>query len=138
MSTLLTTPSQPVAGPDDGMTPEELEARLQTIEDALVPFQRTEITLSTADPSQVVYSFEKDSFRSVKLLVQVSSSTGHAVTDLLIIHNDVTASSSVATSTFTDVDQGTIAVDISGTLVRVLLSPTNTDTSVVVVRTAVI
>jgi len=95
--------------------------------DALKPVNTP---LTTTGVDQVVDTFQASLFRTAKYLVQMTSGTDFHATEVLIIHDGTTVYMTEAATIFSNVSLGTIDGDVSGGNVRLLVSPTNTNTIV--------
>lgn len=88
-------------------------------------------TLSTTSSSQIVHTLDKITYRSAKFLVQMSHATlGYHVTEVLVIHDGTTAYVTEYGTMWTASSLGSVNADISGNNLRLLVTPTNTNTTV--------
>ena len=91
----------------------------------------TTFTTSTTTANQIIYSMPTATYRSAKLMVQMTSSTSYQVTELLIIHDGtnafMTQYGDIAT---TGTSLGTFDSSITSGNLNLLFTPTNAATTV--------
>jgi hypothetical protein len=91
----------------------------------------TTFTTSTTTANQIIYSMPTATYRSAKLMVQMTSGTSYQVTELLIIHDGtnafMTQYGDVAT---TGTSLGTFDSSITSGNLNLLFTPTNAATTV--------
>jgi len=91
----------------------------------------TTFTTSTTTANQIIYSMPTATYRSAKLMVQITSGTSYQVTELLIIHDGtnafMTQYGDVAT---TGTSLGTFDSSITSGNLNLLFTPTNAATTV--------
>ena len=92
--------------------------------------------LTTTNANQVVDTFAKASYRSAKYFVQFShpSDSKFHTTEVLLVHNGSAVTMTQYGDVKTDSSLGTIDADISGSNVRLLVTPSFTNTNVDVRR----
>ena len=95
----------------------------------------TELTTTTAD--QVTDKFQAAAYRTAKYLVQFTAGTDYHTTEVLLIHDGTSAYITEYGTIFTNASLGTIDADISGGYVRLLVTPTNINTTVKTQRISV-
>jgi hypothetical protein len=86
----------------------------------------------TTDSDQVIYTFPKSQFRTVKMVVQMEDDTNtrYHSEEVLLSHNGSQAYITTYAQLLMDSNLGSIDADISGNNVRILFSPTYANTSV--------
>jgi hypothetical protein len=95
---------------------------------SLAPFDEA---LTATTSNQVVDTLDKLAYRSVKFLVQLSHATlGYHVTEVLVIHDGTNAYVTEYGTMWTINSLGTVNADISGNNLRLLVTPTNTNTTI--------
>lgn len=99
--------------------------------------QSNEAELTTVAANQVVDTFLPSQFRTVKYLIQMSAGTNYHATEVLLIHNGTIVFITEYGTIFTGVNLGEIDADISGGFVRLLVTPTNINTTVKTQRISV-
>lgn len=87
-----------------------------------------EFTTTTAN--QVADTFQAAAYRTAKYLVQMTDGTDHHITEVLLLHDGTTTYITEYGTIFTNGSMGTIDSDISGGYVRLLITPTNINTTV--------
>jgi len=91
----------------------------------------TTFTTSTTTANQIIYSMPTATYRSAKLMVQMTSGTSYQVTELLIIHDGtnafMTQYGDIAT---TGTSLGTFDSSITSGNLNLLFTPTNASTTV--------
>ena len=97
-----------------------------------------QLITSTTSANQVVDSFSTSTYRTVKYLVQATSSTSYQSSEIMIIHNGTTAFISEYGTVMTNTSLVSFDADVSGGNVRLLVTPTNAVTTINVVRTTII
>jgi hypothetical protein len=97
-----------------------------------------QLITSTTSANQVVDSFSTSTYRTVKYLVQATSSTSYQSSEIMIIHNGTTAFISEYGTVMTNTSLASFDADVSGGNVRLLVTPTNAVTTINVVRTTII
>jgi hypothetical protein len=96
------------------------------------------LTTATTAVNQVVDSFSSATYRTVKYLVSITSGSSYQAMELLVVHDDTTASQTVYADIATGSNLAAFAVDISGGLVRLLTTPVNAVTAYRVTRTTLV
>lgn len=94
-------------------------------------FKANDTNLDSAGADQVVDIFGKATYRTVKYVAQIehdSSSSYHAE-EILLTHNGTTVAMTTYGQIYLDSSLGTFDADIVGDNVRLLFSPTKTNTS---------
>ena len=91
-------------------------------------------TATTAD--QVVDSWSASTFRTAKYTVQVHDTVNnyYHASEILMIHNGTTPHVTEYAIVYTDISLATFDADISGGNVRLLITPTNSNNDITVVR----
>ena len=102
--------------------------------EALVP-GTTALTTTTAN--QIVDTFPHTANRTAKYLIQMTSGTNYHATEVLLIHDGTTVHMTEYGTIFTNASLGTVNSDISGGLVRLLVTPANINTTVKIQRLSV-
>ena len=97
-----------------------------------------QLITSTTSANQIVDSFSASTYRTVKYLVQVTSSTSYQSSEIMIIHNGTTAFVSEYGIVMTNTSLASFDADVSGGNVRLLVTPTNAVTTINVVRTTIV
>lgn len=77
-----------------------------------------------------VDTFSKTTYRSAKYLLQATTGTDYHVTEVVLLHDDTNVYISEYGTLFTDVSLITVTADISGTDVRLRVTPVGAPTSV--------
>ena len=90
--------------------------------------------LTTTASNQPVDSFLKSVYRSAKYIVQMTQNSRYHSQEVLLIHNGTTVSMVEYADIYTESDLGSLDADISGSSVRLLVSPTYTNTNVTISR----
>jgi predicted lipid-binding transport protein (Tim44 family) len=95
-------------------------------------------TATTAD--QVVDSWAAATFRTAKYVVQIhdTGSNEYHASEILLIHDGLDVYLTEYAIVFTDASLASFSADISGGNVRLLVTPTNADNDITVVRTTLI
>lgn len=98
------------------------------------------ITTTTTTANQVLDSFSAASFRTAKYLVQVhdTSNNYYHTSEILVIHDGTTAYITEYAIVFTVSSLASFDADVSGGTVRLLVTPTNTNNTIRVSRTAIL
>ena len=88
--------------------------------------------LTSTDSGQVIHSFDRAAFRTVKYIVQLEhdSDNKYHSEEILLSHNNTIVGMTTYAQVLLDSNLGTFDADISGTDVRLKLTPTKTNTSV--------
>lgn len=94
-----------------------------------------EFTNTNAD--QVADTFSAASYRTAKYLIQMSDGTDFHATEVLLIHDGTTVYMTEYGTIFSNASMGTVDADISSGLVRLLVTPTNINTTVKTQRISV-
>nr|QMP82959.1 MAG: hypothetical protein [Caudoviricetes sp.] len=96
------------------------------------------VTSSSSTANQVLHSFSTTAYRSVKYVVQVTSSTDYQVSEILLIHNGTTAYLTEYALITTNSVLMTYDSDINSGNVRLLMSPTNASSAIKYTMTRII
>lgn len=96
-----------------------------------------EATLPTTASDQLVDSFNKGAYRSAKYIIQATSGSAYHVTEVLLLHDGTSVYLTEYATMFTGSSLITVNGDISGTNVRLLCTPANSNTEVKVQRITV-
>ena len=86
--------------------------------------------LTTTGIFQIVDTFPKDVFRTVKYYIELSTATAYHATEVLLTHDGTNSYYTEYATIITGASLGSIDSDISGDNVRLLVTPTNTNTTV--------
>jgi hypothetical protein len=111
----------------------EPRAKLQVSD---VGIHTATLTTTATTAGQVVDSWSATVFRTAKYTVQVHDTVNnyYHASEILIIHNGTTPHLTEYAIVFTDISLATFDADISGGNVRLLITPTNTNNDITVVR----
>ena len=88
------------------------------------------IVLTTTTANQVADTFPITSYRTVKYLIELSTSTNYHATEIVVTHDNTVVYATEYGSVYSSASLGTIDFDISSSNVRMLVSPSNTNTTV--------
>lgn len=100
--------------------------------------QTESIALSTTTANQPVASFAKADYRTAKFLVQMThASAGYHATEVLVLHNGTTAFTTEYATIFTNSSLGTVDAIVNGANIELVVTPTNTNTTVKTKRISV-
>jgi hypothetical protein len=88
------------------------------------------ITASTTS-QQLVNRFQKEDYRSAKYLVQMTNGTDYHVTEVLLMHDGTDVYITEYGTMYTNNSLGTLSADISGSYVRLLVTPANSTSTVI-------
>ena len=97
-----------------------------------------QLITSSTSANQVVDSFSVSTYRTVKYLVQLTSGSAYQSSEITIIHNGTTAFISESGIIMTSTSLASFTADISGANVRLLVTPTNSATTINIIRTIII
>lgn len=86
--------------------------------------------LSTNTANQVVDTFSTSVHRTVKYLVELSTTTNYHATEIVVTHNGTTVYTTEYATVYSGTSLGTIDFDILTSNVRMLVSPVNANTTV--------
>ena len=92
---------------------------------------------TTTNVDQIADSFPLATYRTAKYLVQMSTASAFHATEVLLIHDGTTVYMTEFATIFSASSLGTINSDISGSNVRLLISPVNANTTIKAQRLAV-
>ena len=96
-------------------------------------------TFTTSATSEVsIDGFPSATYRSVKYLVQMTSSTSYHVIEMTVIHNGTDVWISQYGEIFTGSSLGTFTSSITSGIVNLLFTPTNSSTTVKLMRTSIL
>jgi hypothetical protein len=95
------------------------------------------LVTSSTTAGQILASLSATTFRTVKALIQVVSGTSYHATELLVIHDDTTASIMETGFIFTDVSLASFDVVITGGNIQIVTTPTNAASTYKAVITAI-
>jgi hypothetical protein len=95
-----------------------------TVYDGSGPF-----TTSTTAANQVASTTSATGYRSLKYIYQITSGTEYQVVEIMIIHDGTTAYLNTYGDVRTGANLSTFDADISGGLIRLLVTPTNAVTT---------
>lgn len=101
---------------------------LEILEKEEVPAATTALLTTTAD--QVVDTWASTVYRSAKYIIQMTQGSRYHSAEVLLTHNGTTAYMTQYADIFTESDLGTFNADVSSGLVRLLVSPNYTNTTV--------
>lgn len=93
-------------------------------------FQTIEKILVTNDPDQVVGTFPSAQYRSVKYFIQFSYGSEFHLTEVLLMHDGTDVHTTEYGTIYTSEELGTISGEILDGYVRILASPTYTNTKI--------
>lgn len=100
--------------------------------------QTNEQVLTTTATDQAVETYSASDYRTGKFLVQMSHATaGYSAAEVLLTHDGSSAYYTVYGEIYSTASLGSISADLNGGQVRLLVSPTNTNTTVKVKRITV-
>ena len=108
-----------------------------TFVDKLEPLVPGTTALTTTTANQAVDTFPATANRTAKYIVQMTSGTDYHATEVLLIHDGTTVHMTEYGTIFTSASLGTVDGDISGGLVRLLVTPANINTTVKIQRLSV-
>ena len=98
----------------------------------------TNYTETTSTSQQIIDSFSKNRFRSVKYQVQVTNDTSHHTTEILLVHDGVITYLTEYGTILTDESLATFSSAIVGSNVRLLATPILSSlTKFKIIRTAI-
>ena len=86
--------------------------------------------LTTTSIDQIVDTFSKVTYRTVKYYVELSTASAYQATELFLTHDGTSVYITEYGTVASGSSLGTINSDISGDSVRLLVTPTNTNTTV--------
>ena len=99
----------------------------------------TNYTETTSTSQQIIDSFSKNRFRSVKYQVQVTNDTSHHTTEILLVHDGIITYLTEYGTILTDESLATFSSAIVGSNVRLLATPTLSSlTKFKIIRTAIV
>jgi len=100
--------------------------------------QTNEQVLTTTATDQAVETYSASDYRTGKFLIQMSHATaGYSAAEVLLTHDGSSAYYTVYGEIYSTASLGSISADLNGGQVRLLVSPTNTNTTVKVKRITV-
>ena len=114
---------------DNGDTLEIVSLAAATLVNPGIAIVDSDLSTTTAD--QIVDTFSKTQYRTVKYVAQIehdSSSSYHAE-EILLTHNGSTVAMTTYAQILLDSSLGTFDADVVGDLIRLKFSPTKTNTS---------
>jgi hypothetical protein len=88
------------------------------------------VSVASANVATTVDSFDKSLYRSAKYTVQATHSSGYQVSEVLVIHNNTTATRTMYATMDTDANLGVTATTVSGSDVLLQYIAANTNTIV--------
>ena len=94
----------------------------------------SDTALSTTTANQVVDTFSASIYRTAKYIVQMSHSSGYHSNEILLVHDGSTVYMTTYAEVITASSLGTIDADINSGNVRLLVTPTNTNTDINITR----
>ena len=94
----------------------------------------TDTTLTTTTTDQVVDTFSASTYRTAKYIVQMSHSSGYHSNEILLVHDGSTVYMTTYAEVITASSLGTVDADINSGNVRLLVTPSNTNTDINVTR----
>jgi hypothetical protein len=99
----------------------------------------TSVTLATTTADQVIYSLDASIYRSVKFMVQISRGSDYQVQEILLLHDavDTYLTQYAQLLSGNNLVLATYDADLSGGNVRLLVTPTYTNTTFKIYGTAV-
>ena len=98
----------------------------------------TNYTETTSTSEQIIDSFSKNRFRSVKYQVQVTNDTSHHTTEILLVHDEIITYLTEYGTILTDESLSTFSSAIVGSNVRLLATPILSSlTKFKIIRTAI-
>jgi len=98
----------------------------------------TNYTETTSTSQQIIDSFSKNRFRSVKYQVQVTNDTSHHTTEILLVHDGIITYLTEYGTILTEESLATFSSVIVGNNVRLLATPILvTTTKFRIIRTAI-
>jgi len=95
------------------------------------------LTTSTTTANQVLNSFDVSTGKTAKYIVQATSGSDIHVFECLVMHNGTTAYITTYGEMMSNSSLTTVSADISGSLVRLLVTPTNASTVYKVTKTSI-
>ena len=99
----------------------------------------TNHTETSSTSQQAIDVFSKNKFRSVKYQIQVTNSTSHHTTEILLVHDGTTTYLTEYGTILTGTSLSTFSSDISGNNVRLLATPVlSSSTTFKIIRTAIV
>jgi len=96
------------------------------------------LTTSTTAANQVVDTFAVATYRTAKYLASISSGSSYQALEILVTHDGTTAVQATYGDLPTSTNLAAFTVDISGSNVRLLTTPTNAVTVYKVTRTTIV
>ena len=87
-------------------------------------------SLTTTSIDQIVDTFSKVTYRTVKYYVELSTASAYQATELFLTHDGTSVYITEYATVTSGSSLGTINSDISGDNVRLLVTPVNTNTTV--------
>ena len=102
---------------------------------SVAELQTVDVTSCTGNDDEVVDSFAKATFRSVKYVVQVTDGTDYQASELIVIHNGTTASVSEYGLIHTNAALASFDVAVNGSDIELQASSHSSSTTMKIVRT---
>ena len=98
-----------------------------------------DVTLATAASNQVIHTLDAATFRSVKYMVQITHGTDYQIQEILLLHDsiDTYLTQYAQLLSGNNIVLATYDADLSGGNMRLLVSPTYTNTTFKIYGTAV-
>jgi hypothetical protein len=93
--------------------------------------------LTTTANNQIADTFDSNTYRTAKYLIQVTANTDYHATELLLIHDGTNAYTTEYGTIFTNESLATFSADISSGAVRLLVSPVDINSAIRIQRIAV-
>jgi hypothetical protein len=93
--------------------------------------------LTTTSSNQIVDTFDASIYRTAKYLIQATANTSYHATELLLIHDNTNTYTTEYATITTGANLMTLDSDISGGLVRLLVTPANINTNIRIQRISV-
>lgn len=111
-------------------------AEVITLHNNVTHTKTTSYTSTTTDP-QILDSFSATSFRSGKYLISITSSTSYQSTEIMVLHDGSTASTTEYATLTSGSNLGTFVANVDSAIVRLYVLPTNASTTIKYNRTLI-
>lgn len=101
---------------------------------ATINREKSSVALTTTGTNQTVDTFNKNTTRTAKYVLQMSHGTRYHSQEVLVVHNDSDVFMTTYADIYTESDLGTVNADITGDAVRIMLTPNYANTTVKTTR----
>jgi hypothetical protein len=130
LTTNATTDTVTITGSTAGLDSAGATALIDSSYVSARAFLSIDSDLTTTDSAQIIHSFSKTTYSTVKYIAQLKVASGYHAEELLLTHNGTNIAITSYAKLLLDSDLGIFDAQITGSNVELTLNPTKANTNV--------